>query len=55
MDKGWLPDAVEPGFGHRRQNALEPGFHCVRTRWIWGFIAFQLALSTQTAMQMVPV
>jgi hypothetical protein len=24
-------------------DALEPGFHCVRTRWIRGFMAFRLA------------
>ena len=27
-------------------DALEPGFHCVRTHWIRGFIAFQLARRT---------
>ena len=24
-------------------DALEPGFHCVRTHWIRGLMAFQLA------------
>ena len=24
-------------------DALKPSFHCVRTRWIPGFMAFQLA------------
>ena len=24
-------------------DALEPGYHCARTHWIRGFIAFQLA------------
>jgi hypothetical protein len=27
-------------------NALEPGLHCVRTPWIRGFMAFQLARRT---------
>jgi hypothetical protein len=30
MKTGLLPDA------------LDPGFHCVRTPWIRGFMAFQL-------------
>jgi hypothetical protein len=42
MTNGWLPDAMEPGF-HRRWNALDPGFHCVRTHSNWGFMTFQLA------------
>ena len=25
-------------------DALEPGYHCVRTHWIQGFMAFQLGL-----------
>ena len=24
-------------------DAMKPGIHCVRTHWIWGFMAFQLA------------
>jgi hypothetical protein len=43
MENGWLPDAVEPA---------SVG---VRAHWIRGFIAFQLALSTRTALLMVPV
>jgi len=36
-------------------DALDPGFHYVRTHWIRGFIAFQLARNTRTVMLMVPV
>jgi hypothetical protein len=35
-------------------DALEPGFHCVRTQWIRGFIAFQLAWRTRSVMLTVP-
>jgi hypothetical protein len=35
-------------------DALEPGFHCVRTQWIRGFIAFQLARRARTVVLMVP-
>ena len=38
-----------------RQNALDPGFHCVGTHWIRGFMAFELALRTRLVMLMVPV
>ena len=34
---------------------LKPGFHCARTHWIRGFIAFQLARRTRIVMLMVPV
>src|SRR5690348_12122306 len=34
---------------------MKPGIHCVRTHWIRGFMAFQLARRTRTAMLMVPV
>jgi hypothetical protein len=34
-------------------DALELGFHCVRTHWIRGFMAFLLARRTRTAMLMV--
>jgi len=34
---------------------MKPGIHCVRTRWIRGFMAFELARSRQTVMLMVPV
>jgi hypothetical protein len=34
---------------------MEPGIHCVRTRWIRGFMAFQLVRRTRTVMLMVPV
>ena len=36
-------------------DALKPGFHCVRTHWIQGFMAFQLVRRIRTAMLMVPV
>ena len=36
-------------------DALEPGFHCVRTHRIGGFIAFQLARRTRIMVLMVPV
>jgi hypothetical protein len=32
---------------------MKPGFHCVRTHWIRGFIAFQLAQRTQIVVLMV--
>jgi hypothetical protein len=47
MKIGLLPDALP--------DALELGFHCVRTRWIRGFIAFHLAQHARTVMLMVPV
>jgi hypothetical protein len=36
-------------------DALKPGFHCVRTHWIRGFMAFELARRTWIVMLMVPV
>ena len=36
-------------------DALDPGFHCARTHWIRGFMAFQRARSAQTVLRMVPV
>src|SRR5215470_8725841 len=35
-------------------NAMKPGFHCVRTHWIRGFITFQLARRTRTVLLVVP-
>ena len=35
-------------------DALEPGFHCARTHWIRGFIAFQLARRARATVLMVP-
>jgi hypothetical protein len=35
-------------------DVLEPGFHCVRTHWIRGFMAFQLVRRTRTMMLVVP-
>ena len=43
MTIGPLPDAVKPGF------------HCVRTRWIRGFMAFQLVRPTRIMLLVVPV
>ena len=41
-----LPDA-RPDAAERppdaRPNAVKPGFHCARSHWIRGFIAFQRA------------
>jgi hypothetical protein len=45
---------LEPG-SRVRQNALEPGFHCVRTHWIRGFMAFRRARRTRIVRLMVPV
>src|SRR6266704_2102997 len=36
-------------------DAMKPGFHCVPTHWIRGFMAFQLARLTRTVMLMVLV
>jgi hypothetical protein len=35
-------------------DALEPGFHCARTRWIRGFMAFRLVRRMWTVTLMVP-
>ena len=43
------------GVSRGGQNALELGFHCVRTHWIRGFMAFQLARRTRIVRLMVPV
>jgi hypothetical protein len=34
---------------------MEPDIHCVRTHWIRGSMAFQLARRTRILMLMVPV
>jgi hypothetical protein len=47
MLSGPLPDAF--------RDALDPGFHCARTQWIRGFMAFQLARRIPTARLMGPV
>ena len=36
-------------------DAVKPGFHCVRTHWIRGFMPFHRIRRTGTAMLMVPV
>jgi hypothetical protein len=45
------PDALP----YTLPRAMKPGIHCARTRWIRGFIAFQLARRTRNVMLMVPV
>jgi len=47
MKIGPLPGALP--------DAMEPGFHCIRTQWIRGFMAFQLARCTRIVMLMAPV
>jgi hypothetical protein len=49
MKIGPLPDAAR-----RLPDALEPGFHCARTHWIRGFMAFQPVRRTRIVMLMVP-
>jgi hypothetical protein len=56
---GALPDAVpgalpddEPGAA---PDAMKPGIHCVRARWIRGFMAFRRVRHVQIVMLMVPV
>ena len=44
-----LPDAPR-----HLPDALEPGIQGVRTPWIRGFMAFQLARYTRTALLTVP-
>jgi len=34
---------------------MKPGFHCVRTHWIRGFMAFQRARRTRIVLLAVPV
>ena len=36
-------------------DVMKPGFHCVRTHWIRGFMAFQMARRTPVLMLMVSV
>jgi len=36
-------------------DGLDPGIHGARTRWIRGFMAFQLAWRIRIVMLMVPV
>jgi hypothetical protein len=49
MRPGPLLDAFRTPAGHL-QGAVEPGFHRVRTQWIRGFIAFQMARRTRDVM-----
>ena len=47
MKIGPLPDALP--------DAVDPGFHCVTTHWIPGFMAFHRARRTRTVMLIVPL
>jgi hypothetical protein len=35
-------------------DAVKPGFHCVRTHWIRGFMTFLLARRTRIVLLVVP-
>ena len=48
---GPLPDRSAAG---RLPDVMDSGIHGVRTHWIRGFMAFQLARHTRTVMLMVP-
>ena len=48
-----LPEASRTPAGGL-PDALKPGFQCVRTHWIRGFMGFQLARCTRTVLLMVP-
>jgi hypothetical protein len=48
MKIGPLPDAG------RTPARTGTGFHCARTHWIRGFMAFQSARGTRTVILMVP-
>ncbi|MGH3175243.1 MAG: hypothetical protein ACRDPF_15430 [Streptosporangiaceae bacterium] len=54
MKIGLLPNAGRTLAG-RWPDAVKPGFHCVRTHWIRGFMAFQLDRRTRTVVLIVPV
>jgi hypothetical protein len=40
MTIGPLPDALPDALPNALPDALEPGLHCARTHWIWGFMTF---------------
>jgi predicted peroxiredoxin len=46
---------LSPAPARRPPDALDPGFHGVRTPWIRGFTAFELARRIRTVMLIVPV
>ena len=48
------PPTVEP-LSDPLPDAVEPGFHGVRTRWIRGFMAFRLAQRIRTVRLTVPM
>jgi hypothetical protein len=50
----WLEvDHEDRSAAGRLPGALDPGFHCVTTHWIKGFMAFQLVRRTRTVLLMV--
>ena len=51
--ESWL--VVHGNTATRPPDALKPGFHCVRTHWIRGFMTSRLARSTRIMTLMVPV
>ena len=64
MTTGPLPNAcgmpagrqpMPAGASRCLPDAMKPGIHCVRTHWIRGFMAFQLARCTRTVVLTVPV
>jgi hypothetical protein len=46
-DPGRTPAATPAGRCRTLPDALDPGFHCARTRWIRDFTAFQLVLAPE--------
>ena len=50
MTIGLLPDR-----SGRLPDVMDPGIHGVRTRWIRGFMAFQLDRRARTVMLVVPM
>jgi hypothetical protein len=50
MTIGLLPDR-----SGRLPDVMDPGIHSVRTRWVRGFMAFQLARPTRIVVLVVPM
>jgi hypothetical protein len=55
MTVGLLPDDVPDDVPGALPDAVKPGIHCVRTRWIRGFMAFRPVRHARIVMLMVPV
>ena len=56
MKIGPLPDACRTPAGRLPDvmpDVMKPDIHCVRTRWIRGFMAFQMARRTPVVMLVV--